>query len=155
MAHKESGYTLLSMLVSAAVTAILAVVAVPHVAQMLQTDKQARYARLASEIQQSWQMQAASGGGAVLSVAGDRITAAAVSSQGMQTWTLPAGVSLDLESCSNGSCGSAEVVGSGKCEGLSSTEIAGIAGSCSSPVVSGGSAVVVVLCDARGCYYAQ
>jgi len=136
---RERGSTLLGLLFFLAGLAILALIAVPNITAMVQTN--AAMANASTLLVEP--------GSLVL-----RVTAPSGALLTQRRFFLPAGVQAELRWCTVSGCSRTTDLSAGDCESLGPTGVPQVSADCPDPVRLGTAAPVLVLCHSGGCVYA-
>ncbi len=155
---RERGSTLLGLLFFLAGLAILALIAVPNITAMVQTNADARLARESYRIDTAWKWHAAMANASTLLVEPGslvlRVTAPSGALLTQRRFFLPAGVQAELRWCTVSGCSRTTDLSAGDCESLGPTGVPQVSADCPDPVRLGTAAPVLVLCHSGGCVYA-
>lgn len=154
----ERGATLLGLVFFLGSLAVLALVALPGIASMVQTDQAARLAGEGYRIDTSWKLHAASSNSATLQVQKNslvlRMTAPSGTLLTQRQFTLPSQTQVELRLCTASGCSTSLPLSPGACESLAPTGVPQASADCVHPAYTGSAAPVVVLCRQGECSYA-
>lgn len=137
---------------------LLALIAIPNITAMVQTNAAARLARESYRIDTSWKWHAAMADSSTLQVEPGVLVLRATAPSGavltQRQFSLPAGVQAQFRWCTASGCFGAEALTAGDCESLGPTGVPRMSADCTHPVYRGSAAPVLVLCEKGECAYA-